>query len=108
MRNATSVEMALSVVLVTAAVCGSAGTAAETTAVDFDSEIWVVEAGRIVEMGGRRCLIGAGHLEGVEFTDGVIEVDVWMAERRRSYPSGRDGGTVRTRDHRRHQIGLER
>jgi len=40
----------------------------------------------MVEMGGRRCLTGTAHLEGVDFADGVMEVDLWMTGRRRSYP----------------------
>jgi sugar lactone lactonase YvrE len=53
--------------------------------VDFDSDRWVKVNGRVVDHLGRRALVGTAYLDGVNFQDGVIEVDV-AASWERSYP----------------------
>lgn len=63
---------------------GSGAVRAET--VDFDSDLWELATAEIIpEYMGRKCLKGFAYLDGVEFTDGVIEVDVAVGEGR-SYP----------------------
>jgi len=51
----------------------------------FDSERWTMTNAREVDHLGRRALMGTAFLKDVEFTDGVIEVDM-AVERRTSYP----------------------
>ena len=52
-------------------------------AVGFGSDAWtIVPGGRVVEHLGRESLAGSAYLEGVEFADGVIEVDIAMDGRR--------------------------
>ncbi|MGD9401187.1 MAG: SMP-30/gluconolactonase/LRE family protein [bacterium] len=53
--------------------------------VDFDSDRWVMVNGQVVDHLGRRALLGTAYLDGVEFQDGVIEVDI-AASWQRCYP----------------------
>lgn len=69
--------------LMTLAPVGAATARGETVA--FDSDRWEITAGQVVEHLGRQSLIGAAHLEDVEFTNGVIEVDI-AVNGSRSYP----------------------
>ncbi len=48
----------------------------------FESEDWTITSGRIVDHLGRKALAGSAALKDVEFTDGVIEVDIAMDGRR--------------------------
>ncbi len=65
------------VLVAAVAVCGEP--------VDFDSDRWVLVNGSVVDHLGRRALVGSAYLKGVEFQDGVIEVDI-AASWDRSYP----------------------
>ena len=58
---------------------------AESREVQFDSENWQTFSGKIVEHLGREAFMGSALLKGVEFQDGIIEVDV-AVDGRRSYP----------------------
>lgn len=53
--------------------------------IDFDSDQWVIVNGEVVDHMGRRALVGTAYLDGVEFQDGVIEVDI-AASWERCYP----------------------
>jgi len=54
---------------------------------DFDSDVWVKRNAEVVEHAGRLSLAGFAYLEGVEFTNGVIDVDVAVPDKdARSYP----------------------
>jgi sugar lactone lactonase YvrE len=55
-------------------------------AVDFDSESWTKVNAQVLEFEGRPAMMGFAYLEGVDFSDGVIEVDVYCEDRTRSYP----------------------
>jgi hypothetical protein len=69
--------------LVVLAVAGTV--AAEGDIIDFDSDQWVIVNGQIVEHLGRRALLGTAYLDGIDFQDGVIEVDI-AASWERCYP----------------------
>jgi hypothetical protein len=86
MRKITTIGASVMLMIVAGSVPGIAEPSPESPVVGFDSEMWSIERGRTVEMGGRECLTGIAHLQDVQFTNGYIEVDVWMADRRRSYP----------------------
>ena len=59
--------------------------AAQSESVPFDSEHWLRPQGQIVERGGRDCLVGNAYLQGVEFENGTIEVDL-LTDGGRGYP----------------------
>ena len=61
------------------------GVAAQGEIIDFDSDRWVTVNGKVVDHLGRRALMGTAFLAGVEFQDGVIEVDI-AASWERCYP----------------------
>ena len=50
--------------------------------IGFESEDWTITSGRIVDHLGRKALAGSAALTEVDFTDGVIEVDIAMDGRR--------------------------
>ncbi len=78
----------LVVLIVGALTVLSAGRAgARDDIIDFESDAWNTTNGRIVEHLDRKCLVGMAILEGVEFENGVIEFDVALTERQRSYPA---------------------
>jgi sugar lactone lactonase YvrE len=54
----------------------------ERPIIGFQSETWTMNGGRVVEHLGREALAGSAFLKDVEFTDGVIEVDIAMDGRR--------------------------
>ena len=54
----------------------------ESSIIGFKSEEWTITAGQIVEHLGREALAGSAQLQDVQFTDGVIEVDIAMDGRR--------------------------
>jgi sugar lactone lactonase YvrE len=54
----------------------------ETAATSFESDDWTITSGRIVDHLGRSALAGSAFLKDVDFTDGVIEVDIAMDGRR--------------------------
>jgi hypothetical protein len=55
--------------------------------VGFDSDLWVKRNASVVEHEGRESLAGFAYLDGVQFTNGVIEVDVAVPDvDARSYP----------------------
>ena len=53
--------------------------------IDFESDKWVLADAEIVEHLGRTSLAGMAYLDGVEFRDGVIEVDI-AVDGRSAYP----------------------
>jgi len=53
-----------------------------TAIIAFDSEEWTISGARIVDHLGRKALAGSALLKDVDFTDGVIEVDMAMDGRR--------------------------
>ena len=68
-----------------------------TEIIAFDSEEWTISDGRTVDHLGRKALAGSAFLEDVDFTDGVIEVDMAM-DGRRGFPgiifrAGSEGDT---------------
>jgi sugar lactone lactonase YvrE len=81
---------------------------AQEGVIDFDSDRWVKRNAEVVEHAGRRSLAGFAYLDGVELSNGVIEVDVIVPEAGvRSYPgivfrleSERDYERVYLRPHR--------
>jgi len=54
----------------------------QAAATAFEAEGWTIASGRIVDHLGRKALAGSALLKDVEFTDGVIEVDIAMDGRR--------------------------
>jgi DNA-binding beta-propeller fold protein YncE len=75
--------MCLSVVFAAVVLTVPSMAAEEQTAViAFDSEDWTITSGRIVDHLGRKALAGSAFLKDVDFTDGVIEVDIAMDGRR--------------------------
>ena len=56
-----------------------------TDPIPFSDEYWDLSRARVFEHNGRQALTGIATLKGVEFQDGVIEVDIW-APHARSYP----------------------
>lgn len=48
----------------------------------FESEGWTLTSGRIVDHLGRKALAGSAELREIDFTDGVIELDMAMDGRR--------------------------
>jgi sugar lactone lactonase YvrE len=54
--------------------------------ISFESEAWTKVNAQVLEYEGREAMIGFAYLEGVDFQDGVIEVDVYCENRTRSYP----------------------
>ena len=61
-------------------------TTAEVEKGAFSPEQWELKNARIVEKFGRTCLVGSAFLKGCQFSDGVIEVDIYMLADRRAYP----------------------
>jgi sugar lactone lactonase YvrE len=59
---------------------------AQGVTVGFESEEWTKVNAQVLEFDGREAMIGFAYLGGVDFSDGVIEVDVYCEDRRRSYP----------------------
>jgi sugar lactone lactonase YvrE len=75
--------MRLSVVFAAAFLSVPSFAAEEQTAViAFESEDWTITNGRIVDHLGRKALAGSAFLKDVDFTDGIIEVDIAMDGRR--------------------------
>lgn len=58
---------------------------AESESVPFDSERWLLPQAQMAERGGRPCLVGNAYLQGLEFENGTIEVDL-LADGGRAYP----------------------
>lgn len=54
--------------------------------IPFSSERWMPAAGGVSEHLGREAFAGFAYLGDVELENGVVEVDIAMAARRRSYP----------------------
>ncbi len=75
--------MCLSVVFAVAVLAVPSFAAEEQTATSgFESEDWTITSGAIVDHLGRKALAGSALLKDVDFTDGVIEVDIAMDGRR--------------------------
>ena len=76
----------VSVVLLVAVLC-PLETCAQEGIIPFDSDRWALENAEVVDFMDRTCLIGAAHLNDVEFTNGIIEVDIYArVDGTRSYP----------------------
>jgi len=54
----------------------------QTAIIGFESDEWTISDGRVVDHLGRKALAGSAFLEDVDFTDGVVEVDIAMDGRR--------------------------
>lgn len=55
--------------------------------IDFESDQWDRQNAEIVQFLDRKCLIGSAVLQDVEFTNGVIEVDIAVSgQKARTYP----------------------
>ncbi len=63
-------------------VAPSIGAEESTADIGFESEDWTIPDGRIVDHLGRKAFAGSAALKEVDFTDGVIEVDIAMDGRR--------------------------
>jgi hypothetical protein len=59
---------------------------AQDEVIDFESDRWDLSNAEIVEHMDRKCLMGNAFLKDVEFENGVIEVDIAVTPRSRSYP----------------------
>jgi sugar lactone lactonase YvrE len=74
---------------IVALACGSLppDAGAQDGVIGFDSDRWIKSNAQVVEHMGRQSLVGFAYLDGVAFTNGVIEVDVSVPDRdARSYP----------------------
>lgn len=58
---------------------------AEEKAIPFDAGQWKITEGKTVEHLGRQALCGSAYLDGIDFADGIISVDVAVSGAR-SYP----------------------
>ena len=65
---------------------GTQTTIAQVEKGDFSAEQWELKNARIIEKFGRTCLVGSAFLKGCQFSDGIIEVDIYMLADRRAYP----------------------
>ncbi len=73
------------IVLVCASVAAAADFEFET--VPFDEEHWQLARARVLEVDGRAAIAGTAFATGIEFVDGVLEVDIKVPSREaRSYP----------------------
>ncbi len=72
-------------IMLVPAVC-SAQESGGTEVVPFTSERWTVAGGGTTEHLDREAFAGFAYLGDVELTDAVVEVDIAMVGRRRSYP----------------------
>ena len=63
--------------------------------VPFDSDRWEITSGAVVEHLGRTALTGTALLRDVEFTNGIIEVDI-ATSGARAYPGLAFSRTVRS------------
>jgi sugar lactone lactonase YvrE len=59
---------------------------AQEDVIDFESDRWVLKSAEIVQHMDRKCLIGNAFLKDTEFENGIIEVDITVKPRSRSYP----------------------
>jgi len=59
---------------------------AQNDVINIEPDSWEIQNGEIVTFLDRQCLIGSAFLKDVEFENGIIEVDIAVAERSRSYP----------------------
>jgi hypothetical protein len=50
--------------------------------VEFGSDLWVMANAETLQHMGRTCLMGTAYLDGIEFENGVIEVDIAVDGRR--------------------------
>lgn len=58
----------------------------QSTKAEFGPENWDMAGAAIVNRFGRECVTGAAILKDVEFSNGVIEVDIATPDRTRAYP----------------------
>ena len=59
---------------------------AQDDVIDFESDRWRLVNAEIVQHMDRKCLIGNAFLKDAEFENGIIEVDIAVKARSRSYP----------------------
>ena len=74
---------AAALVLALAAILLAVPARAET--VSFDSDLWIMRGGQVVEHDGRQCLAGFAYIDGADITSGVVDVDL-LASGATSYP----------------------
>lgn len=76
----------LSLVSLLCAVLLAATAIAQDDIIDFESGRWKLVNAEIVQHMDRKCLIGNAFLKDAEFENGIIEVDIAVKARSRSYP----------------------
>jgi sugar lactone lactonase YvrE len=74
------------VLLVVCLMLSSHDSIAQEDIVDFDSDRWQLVNAEVVQHLDRNALMGTAFLKDVQFRNGVIEVDIAVAESQRSYP----------------------
>ncbi len=82
MRRVAGLKCWSVIFAVASLVVPSIGAEQSAVDIDFESEDWSITSGRIVDHLGRKALAGSAALKEVDFTDGVIEVDIAMDGRR--------------------------
>ena len=82
MKSPRTAAIEAAVVLGLALVVPWPASGAEADVIPFESDQWVMLNAETGEYLGRTCLMGTAHLEGVEFQNGVIEVDIAVDGRR--------------------------
>jgi sugar lactone lactonase YvrE len=82
MRRRLAVGTFFALLVVSNAVYASTTPPPEPSTIEFDSERWTITQGQVVEHLGRQSLAGTAHLADLDFTDGVIDVDISMDGRR--------------------------
>jgi len=65
--------------------CISATSISQQEIIAFDSDLWTIQNGKVTEYLGEQCLMGTAQLNGIEFTNGIIEFDM-VVSGQRSYP----------------------
>ena len=56
------------------------------TFIDFDSPQWSLEGAKVLQHMDRKALMGSALLNGIEFQNGIIKVDIFTTTKKRSYP----------------------
>jgi len=56
------------------------------TYIGFDNPQWNLEGAKVLQHMDRKALMGSALLNGIEFQNGVIKVDIFTTTKKRSYP----------------------
>jgi sugar lactone lactonase YvrE len=73
-------------ILVVCLFLSSQDAVAQDGIIDFESDRWQMVDAQVVQHLERKALMGTAFLKDVQFMNGVIEVDIAVAESQRSYP----------------------